>query len=192
METTKNIAILISGTGTNADKIMQYFHLNSKMKVSLIISHKENNWIESQCKKYGAEYLFTEYKNLNNASYLHNILSNKKTDLVVLAGYLKKIPAEFIQFYPEKIINIHPSLLPKYGGKGMYGDYVHNEVLKSKETESGITIHYVNEEFDKGKIIAQFKCIIEKNESLKSLKEKIQKLEHRHYPEIIEKVIKQT
>ena len=190
MEKTKNIAILISGTGTNADKIMQYFHLNSKMKVSLIITHKENNWIESKCKMYGTEYLFIEYKNLNNASYLHNILSNKKTDLIVLAGYLKKIPAEFIQFYPEKIINIHPSLLPKYGGKGMYGDYVHTEVLKAKEYESGITIHYVNEEFDKGKIIAQFKCIIEKNESLKSLKGKIQKLEHRHYPEIIEKILK--
>ena len=189
MRTTKNIAILISGTGTNADKIMQYFHLNSKMKVSLIISHKENNWIESQCKKYGTEYLFTEYKNLNNATYLHDLILSKKTDLVVLAGYLKKIPAEFIQFYPEKIINIHPSLLPKYGGKGMYGNHVHKEVLKSKESESGITIHYVNEEFDKGKIIAQFKCSLEKNEGIESLKAKIQKLEHKHYPEIIEKVL---
>ena len=189
METTRNIAILISGTGTNAAKIMQYFHLNTKMKVSLIISHKENSWIETQCKKYGTEYLFTEYKNLNNATYLYDLISSKKTNLVVLAGYLKKIPAEFIQFYPEKIINIHPSLLPKYGGKGMYGNHVHKEVLKSKESESGITIHYVNEEFDKGKIIAQFKCSLEKNEGIESLKGKIQKLEHKHYPEIIEKVL---
>ena len=189
MKTTKNIAILISGTGTNAVKIMEYFHLKNKAKVSLIISHKDNNWIETQCEKLGSEYLFTNYKNLNDSEYLNHLMLSKKIDLIVLAGYLKKIPAEFIHLYPQKIINIHPSLLPKYGGKGMYGNHVHNEVLKSKETESGITIHYVNEEFDKGKVIAQFKCTINNRETLETLKKKIQKLEHRHYPEIIESIL---
>ncbi len=189
MKTTKNIVILISGTGTNAVNIMEYFHLEKKAKVSLIISHNVNNWIENECKKFGCEYLFTNHQNLNDSKYLHDLMLCKKTDLIVLAGYLKKIPAKFIQLYPQKIINIHPSLLPKYGGKGMYGNHVHNKVLKSKETESGITIHYVNEEFDKGRVIAQFKCLINKSETVETLKKKIQKLEHRHYPEIIKSIL---
>jgi len=189
VKTPKKIAILISGTGSNAFEIMKYFNQNQKIKVEKIFSNKINEPIKLKCKNFNVDFQILDNKKITNTSYLISKISKAEIDYIILAGYLKKIPPAFISYFPNKIINLHPSLLPKYGGKGMYGSHVHNAVLSANEKESGISIHYVNEEFDKGKIIAQFKFSIEKGETLETIQKKIQILEHKNFPKVIEQVL---
>ena len=189
MKKNIKIAILISGTGSNAIEIMKYFDHHEKIKVEKLLSNKINEAIKSRCKKFDVGFEMLDTNKVTNTSYLISKISNKEIDYVILAGYLKKIPKGFIHHFPNKIINLHPSLLPKYGGKGMYGANVHKAVLNANEKESGITIHFVNEEFDKGKIIAQFNFSIERGENLKTIQKKIQELEHKNFSEVIEKVL---
>ena len=186
----KKIAIFASGTGSNALKIVQYFEHVNNVEICLIASNRSSAGVLDIAKKYGIPTLcFNKTDFFENETVL-SVLKSKNVDLIVLAGFLWKIPASFIQSFPNKIINIHPALLPKFGGKGMYGKHVHQAVFDSKCTESGMTIHYVNEKYDDGQIIFQAKCSIEPTDNPLMIAQKVLKLEHQYYSEIIDKVLK--
>jgi phosphoribosylglycinamide formyltransferase-1 len=184
----KKIAIFISGAGSNAQRMISYFAGHQKIKVACLISSKENIQISNTCNKHQVRYY--EYGwNEQDKEHILDVLEANGIDWVVLAGFLKKIPETMIRAYPNKIINLHPSLLPNYGGKGMYGMHVHRAVIEGREKESGITIHYVNEEYDKGKIIQQFKTPIQVSDDADSLFEKIRQLEINHFTQTVENEI---
>ena len=183
------IAIFASGKGSNAENIISYFNSNRTVEVALIVSDNAVAGVLDIAKKNDIPVMILSKEDrLNYSSCILNLI-NLGVDFIVLAGYLKKIPVSLIHQFPEKIINIHPALLPKYGGKGMYGANVHQAVIENNESESGITIHYVDEIYDHGKIIFQAKCEIEKGETIESLANKIHNLEHKHFPRVIAEVI---
>lgn len=183
------IAIFISGAGSNAKNLIHYFSQNTEVKISFVISEKINPELEQLCNLHEISFIQPAKHQVSDPNFLIKTCSDFKINFIVLAGFLKKIPEELIQKFPEKIVNIHPSLLPKFGGKGMYGDYVHHAVLEANEKESGITIHLVNEEYDKGKILAQFSVPILPDETVETLREKIKKLEHTHLPRVIQTLL---
>ena len=183
------IAVLGSGNGSNAENIYTFFKSSKYISVVCFVSNNKSSYITIRAKKIGLPCFILTKKTLSNISDLESFFYNLKVDWLILAGFLIKIPQNIVSLYPNKILNLHPSLLPKYGGKGMYGDNVHKAVLKNGEKESGITIHYVNSEYDKGKILFQESISITKDETAKSLKEKINALELKFYPRIIESVI---
>ncbi|NOZ45595.1 MAG: phosphoribosylglycinamide formyltransferase [Chlorobi bacterium] len=180
------IAIFASGSGTNAENIIKYFKNYSLVEISIVLSNKKDALVLKRAKNLNTETIAFNKKQFNETNEIVDLLINKKIDLIVLAGFLWLIPDNLIQQFPNKIINIHPALLPKYGGKGMYGKFVHESVLKNKEKESGITIHYVNSKYDEGKIVFQSKVIIEPNDNAGSLAKKIHQLEYKYYPKVIE------
>ena len=180
-----SLVIFASGTGTNAKAIIEHFKKNGKAAVSLIVSNKADAGVLEIAKKEEIPFLIINKKTFNETLLIEQ-LNDCNPSLIVLAGFLWKLPETLIHAFPGKIINIHPALLPGYGGKGMYGDNVHNAVLAAKESESGITIHYVNEVYDKGNIILQARCKVEKNDSALKLAKRIHKLEHFYYPRAIE------
>ncbi len=180
-----SLIIFASGRGSNARAIIDYFKSNGKAKVSLIVTNKANAGVIDIAEQEQIPFLIVNNKTLNE-SMLIDQLSSYNPSLIVLAGFLKKIPDAMVVAFPNKIINIHPALLPKYGGKGMYGEHVHNAVIGAKETESGITIHYVNEKYDDGATIIQARCTIDNSDDPASLAGKIHKLEHFYYPRTIE------
>jgi len=189
---TKNIAIFASGNGSNTENICNFFQNSSDITVVLICSNNKDAYVVKIAKKLQIPlFLFTK-QGLENFFKLEKILTENRVDFIILAGFLLKIPKKMLENYPNKIINIHPALLPKYGGKGMYGNNVHKAVLEKKETESGITIHFVNSKYDDGEIVFQTKCKVENNDSVESLREKIRKLEQEFFPKTIEGVIKNT
>jgi phosphoribosylglycinamide formyltransferase-1 len=183
------IAIFISGAGSNAKNLIHYFSQNTEVKISFVISEKINPELEQFCNLHEISFIQPAKYQVSAPDYLIKTCLDYDINFIVLAGFLKKIPEELIQKFPEKIVNIHPSLLPKFGGKGMYGDYVHRAVLEANEKESGITIHLVNEEYDKGKILAQFSVPILPDETVETLREKIKKLEHTHLPRVIQTLL---
>jgi phosphoribosylglycinamide formyltransferase-1 len=187
----KHIAIFASGTGSNAEKIIEYFKTHGKIKVSLIVSNNPNAKVIQLAKRESVAFYITNKEDFFYSYSILQILKAHQIDFIALAGFLWKIPVPLIQAYPNKIINLHPALLPKFGGKGMYGMNVHEAVLKAGENESGISIHYVNEELDKGDIIFQVKCKIEGNDTAETLSKKVKALEHVYYPEIIERCLAQ-
>lgn len=189
MQKIINIAIFASGSGTNAEKIIQYFQNNERVKVSCIVCNNSNAGVISKAETYSVDYLVIDKDYLSNRERFLQFLSEKKVDFIVLAGFLWLIPEYLIYIYTDKIVNIHPALLPKYGGKGMYGMNVHREVVKNNETETGISIHLVNKKYDEGDIIFQAKTDINKNDTPSDIALKVQKLEHKYYPEIIEKML---
>lgn len=180
-----SLIIFASGTGTNANAIIEYFKKNGKAKVSLIVSNKADAGVLDIAKKEEIPFLIIDRKTFRETLLLEQ-LSSYKPSLIVLAGFLWKIPDSLVKAFPGKIINIHPALLPGYGGKGMYGHNVHNAVIDAKEKESGITIHYVNEHYDEGNIIIQARCKVEQNDSPDTLAKRIHKLEHFYFPRGIE------
>jgi phosphoribosylglycinamide formyltransferase-1 len=184
----KNIVIFASGAGSNAQAIVDYFRGNEDVSVVLILSNKAQAGVLKIAQTEKIDSMLIDKQIINSDSFLE-ILKNYKTDLIVLAGYLWKIPDYLIKAYENKIVNIHPSLLPKYGGKGMYGQHVHQAVIENKESESGITIHLVNEEYDKGKILLQEKVTLDQNETSDTLASKIHKLEHLHFAKTIENLL---
>lgn len=185
-----NAAIFASGEGTNAENIMMYFANDSRIKIKLVFTNNEEAGIVARAEKHKKNVQIISKEALNSYSeQLIEFLKTEKIDLIILAGFLLKIPEAFVKAFPNKIINIHPSLLPKYGGKGMYGMHVHKAVIANKETESGITIHFVNEEYDKGEVILQAKCRVEPNDTPESLAAKIHKLEYDNFPKAIEKLL---
>jgi phosphoribosylglycinamide formyltransferase-1 len=180
-----SLIIFASGTGTNASAIIEYFKKVGKAKVSLIVSNKADAGVLDIAKREEIPFLIIDRKTFHETLLLEQ-LSSYKPSLIVLAGFLWKIPDTLIHAFPGKIINIHPALLPYYGGKGMYGHNVHNAVITAKEKESGITIHYVNEHYDEGDIIIQARCKVEQNDSPDALAKRIHKLEHFYFPRTIE------
>jgi len=185
----KHIAIFASGSGTNAENIAKYFQNDENIEISLILSNKKQALVLEKAKKLNIKSIYFSKEDFKNSTKILDFLKNENIDFIVLAGFLLLIPKYLIQAYPNKIINIHPALLPKYGGKGMYGSNVHKAIIENNETESGISIHYVNEKYDEGNIIFQAKCTVEKNDTHETLAEKIHKLEHKHFPLIIKKTL---
>lgn len=187
--TQKHIAIFASGKGTNAQAIIDYFKDSNVIKVALIITNNKNAGVISIAKDNRIPFDIISPAELKEEETILDVLDVYQIDLIALAGFLLLIPAYLVKAYPNKIVNIHPALLPKYGGKGMYGNHVHTAVLSNKETETGITIHYVNERYDEGAYIAQFRCHVEPSDSTVSLAAKVHQLEHIHYPKEIEKLL---
>lgn len=185
----KRLALFVSGTGSNAKNIITYFEGNEAFEVVLVMTNKSDSPIIEFTLSKSINLVMCSNEQAMNADFLSTMCSAHSVTHVILAGYLKLIPPAFIAKYPNKIINIHPALLPNYGGKGMYGDNVHKAVLENKEAQTGITIHEVNEHFDEGRFLAQFHCNIEPNETLDTLKVKIQYLEHSYFPVVIEKTL---
>ncbi len=184
----KKIAIFASGNGSNAENIVKYFHQNEKIKVDLVGSNNSEAKVLDRVSRYRVPTIIFNKENLMNGGVLE-ILEQKKIDFIVLAGFLLKIPKTIINKYVNKIINIHPSLLPLYGGKGMYGNYVHQKVLEERDKKTGITIHFVNEKYDDGAIIFQAKCLLDDNLTIKKIAKKVHDLEIKFYPKIIENIL---
>ena len=180
-----NIALLASGKGSNVKNILSHFHEIDDININLVATNNPNSPVIQYAKDFNVDSRLFHRKEFSKSGYLLQLVQCYNIDLVVLAGFLLMIPEEFVQNFKGRIINVHPSLLPHYGGKGMYGDRVHNAVLDNKEIKSGITFHYVNENYDEGKIIKQFEVSLSEEESLNSLKKKINALEMTHFPQII-------
>ncbi|MCC8174656.1 MAG: phosphoribosylglycinamide formyltransferase [Odoribacter sp.] len=188
----KKIAIFASGSGSNAENIIYFFFKNPEICVKSVFSNVQDAYVLERSKKLDIPTYTFNREELNNPEKLFKELQKQEIDFIILAGFLWLIPTHIVEAYPNRIINIHPALLPAYGGKGMYGMKVHNAVIVAKEKESGITIHYVNGKYDEGDIIFQAKCDIEAGETAETLVEKIHALEHKHFPEIIKKVIEEA
>ncbi|MBL7738494.1 MAG: phosphoribosylglycinamide formyltransferase [Chitinophagaceae bacterium] len=197
----KHIAIFASGAGSNAQKIIDHFRNLSpslskgegaSAEVSLIICNKPGAGVLSIAEKEDIPVMFIEKEKFFRGNAYVNELKEKQIDFIVLAGFLWKIPDTLVRAFPRRIINIHPALLPKYGGKGMYGNNVHAAVLAAGEKESGITIHYVDEQYDNGDIIFQATCPVLSDDTPDSLARRIHQLEHEHFPKVIEKLVREV
>lgn len=186
----KRIAIFASGSGSNAQKIMEHFKRSNEVEVSIVLTNNPEAYVLQRADNFEIPTHIFDKTEFRNTESVVNILKNLQIDLIVLAGFLWLIPKNLLAAFPNKIINIHPALLPKYGGKGMYGDHVHLSIINNKETESGVTIHFVNEHFDEGEIIQQVKFKIEPQDDLEMVKFKGQQLEHLHFPKVIESLLK--
>lgn len=187
----KRIAIFASGSGSNTQKILEHFKNHELTEVSIILSNNPEAYVLQRADNFETPSHVFDRNEFYETDNVLQLLKDLEIDLIVLAGFLWLVPQNLLNAFPDKIINIHPALLPAYGGKGMYGDNVHKAVLEAKENESGITIHYANEKFDNGKIIYQAKYKIEPDDTIESLKFKGQQLEHQHFPRIIESVVKE-
>jgi len=185
----KRIAIFASGSGTNAEAIMQHFTNSESAEVALVLSNKPDAYVLERAKKFDVPTLVLDRDTFKNSKDIVDRLKAENISLIVLAGFLWLIPAQMVKAFPNRIVNIHPALLPKYGGKGMYGMKVHQAVKDAGEKETGITIHYVNEHYDEGQIIHQAKCEVVAQDSPDDIAQKIHLLEHKHFPRVIAEVI---
>lgn len=185
----KKIALFASGSGSNVENIYNYFLPQSDVTIELVLTNNPKAYVLERCQKLGIETYVFNRTDFYESDHISKILRTKEIDLVVLAGFLWLIPPHLVTNFPNKIINIHPALLPKYGGKGMYGNYVHEAVVANRENESGITIHYVNEKYDDGAIIFQAKTALDANETPESVAKKIHALEYHHFPIVIDKIL---
>jgi phosphoribosylglycinamide formyltransferase-1 len=183
------LAIFASGTGTNAGAIISRFRDHPGIRVALVVSNKAGAPVLDLARSHGIPALVLEKDRFANGDAYVEPLLDFPVDFIVLAGFLLKIPPALIRAFPNRIINLHPALLPKYGGKGMYGHFVHDAVIAAGEKESGISIHYVDEWYDHGNIIYQARCPVDGQDTPLTLARKIQQLEHTHYPEVIEKTL---
>jgi phosphoribosylglycinamide formyltransferase-1 len=185
----KRIAIFASGSGSNAQKLMEYFKKHQEAEVVIVLTNNPEAYVIQRADNFEIPtHIFDKYEFIETNDIV-NLLKNLQIDLIVLAGFLWLIPNNLLEEFPNQIINIHPALLPKFGGKGMYGDRIHRTILEAGEVENGITIHFVNEKFDEGEIIYQSRFKIGKNDTLETIKFKGQQLEHLHYPRIVENLI---
>ncbi|AFK04793.1 phosphoribosylglycinamide formyltransferase [Emticicia oligotrophica DSM 17448] len=185
----KRIAIFASGSGSNAERIATYFAANDKVSIELFLTNNPTAGVIERGRRLGVPTVIFDKKTFSKTDKIVQLLQNQEIDLVILAGFLWLIPENLIKAYPNKIVNIHPALLPKYGGKGMWGHFVHEAVVAAHEKESGITIHYVNEHYDEGEVIFQAKCEVVPSDTPEDVAKKVQLLEHIHFPEVIEKLI---
>jgi phosphoribosylglycinamide formyltransferase-1 len=185
----KKIAIFASGAGTNTENIIRHFLDNKNAGIALVLSDKVDAGVHSRIAKYGIPSFTFTRKEFNEGREVLKKLAEYGVDFIVLAGFLLKIPHTIVAAFPEGIINIHPALLPKFGGKGMYGHRVHEAVVAAGEKETGITIHYVNENYDEGKIIFQAKFPVSGTDTPEDIEQKIHFLEYKHFPEVIEKLM---
>ena len=186
----KRLAIFASGSGTNAENIAQYFKESSEIEVALVVSNKKDAFVHERARKLGIPSFSFSKAEFESGEPVLELLHQREIDFIVLAGFLLKVPQPIIAAFPNKIINIHPALLPKFGGKGMYGDHVHRAVVDEGEKESGITIHYINEHYDEGDIIFQATCPVLPNDTPDEVAQKVHRLEYLHFPTIIEQTVK--
>lgn len=186
----KHLVIFASGAGSNAQQIINYFRNSTLAKVVLIVCNKPGAGVISIAEKENIPLLLIGKERFFRGDAYLPELDKIKTNLIILAGFLWKIPQLLINAYPRQIINIHPALLPKYGGKGMYGPYVHESIINAGEMESGITIHYVDERYDNGDVIFQTACPVLENDTPETLAQRVHTLEHLHYPQVIEELLK--
>ncbi len=184
-----NLAIFASGAGSNAEKIIEYFKNNSTIKIALIVCNKPGAVVLKIAKENNINILLIEKQPFSSGDAYINELKKYNINWIILAGFLWKLPLKLIQSFPNRIINIHPALLPKFGGRGMYGERVHQAVIAAKEKESGISIHYVDEIYDHGEVIMQARCQILETDTPEMLAHKIHILEHQHFAEVIEQEI---
>ncbi len=183
----KRIALFASGSGSNAQKIIEYFADNKLVEVNCLLSNRQNAFAIERARLAGVDTLIFNRDQFYNSTFVSDWLHERRIDLIVLAGFLWLVPENLVREF--EILNIHPALLPQYGGKDMYGMNVHRAVIENKEEYSGITIHYVNERYDEGAIIFQATCPVDENDSPESLADKIHTLEHQYYPKVIEEII---
>ena len=185
----KSIVVFASGSGTNAEKVIEYLNEMVEKEVSAVFSNKKDAGVLERAKKLNVPTIIFNRTDLYDTGRVLDLLEKENPYLIVLAGFLWLVPTEIIRKYEGRIVNIHPALLPRYGGKGMYGMHVHKAVIDNKEQESGISIHYVNEKYDEGDIIFQAKCKVEAEDTPESLAKRIHVLEHRYFPEVISKLL---
>ena len=185
----KNIAILASGSGSNAENIAKYFEGSDYARVSFIIANNPEAYVLERAKKLGIEAAVVTKQQFMEADSIIAMLKERNIDFVVLAGFLLLVPQKLIQAYPGKIVNIHPALLPKHGGKGMYGDRVHKAVVECGDSESGITIHLIDEQYDKGTTFFQAKCPVLPSDTPDDVAAKVHALEYEHFPHVIEEIM---
>lgn len=189
MSDIKRIVIFASGSGSNAENIAIFFKERPEIEIAHVFTNNKNAYVIERAKKLNIGYTIFSKSDFYESDIVLKKLENLKCDLIVLAGFLWLIPAKMVQTYPNRIINIHPALLPKFGGKGMYGDNVHKAVVENKEGQSGITIHYVNEQYDKGDIIFQATCDVTPEDNFESVAQKVHQLEYKHFPKIVLDVV---
>lgn len=187
-EDLKNIAVLASGNGSNAEKIIQHFKASPKAKVALIASNNRDAYVLERARNHRIPNLWFNRADLEEGR-LKDRLEEMHIDFVVLAGFLLKVPDHLIDAFPARIVNIHPALLPKYGGKGMYGSFVHQAVKQNNESVTGITIHFVNRDYDEGKVVFQKSVAVSPEDSPEDIAEKVHALEHEYYPKVIESLL---
>ena len=185
----KNIAIFASGSGTNAENIAKYYQSKQDICIKLILSNKPDAVVLKRAETFSIPTFVFNRQQFYHTEDVLNILKENQIDLIVLAGFLWLVPDNILKTYPNKIINIHPALLPKYGGQGFYGMIVHESVIRSRDKESGITIHYVNEIYDSGQIIFQAHCPVEPGDTPETLAHRVHQLEYKFYPVVIEKLL---
>ena len=185
----KKLVIFASGSGTNAENIIKYFHKDQKVKVEAVFSNNRSAKVLERAHKLNVKALHFDREAIYGSKEMLNLLKDMNPDLIVLAGFLWIFPQNILEMFKDRVINIHPALLPKYGGKGMYGMKVHETVVEKKDLETGISIHYVNENYDEGKLIFQATCPVEPTDTAEDIANKIHALEYRHFPEVIENLL---
>ena len=188
----KRIALFASGSGSNAEAIARHFAGRADVQITLILTNNPEAGVIQRARRLHIPVVVFDKKTFYDTERIMELLVNQKVDLIVLAGFMMLIPEKLIRAFPEKMVNIHPALLPKYGGKGMYGHHVHEAVVAAGEAQSGITIHFVNEVYDEGKIIFQATCDLETTDTAEDVARKVQVLEHRHYPQVVDELITAT
>ncbi|MEH6770160.1 phosphoribosylglycinamide formyltransferase [Maribacter arcticus] len=186
---TKQIILFASGSGSNVENIANYFKLRKDVTISCVLTNKSDAKVIERCNRLEINALYFNRQAFSKSDFVLQMLQSLNPDLIVLAGFLWKIPEPITNAFPNKIINIHPALLPKYGGKGMYGMNVHNAVLENKEPETGITIHYVNAHYDEGSIIHQAKTSISPKDSADDIASKVHQLEYEYFPKVIDDIL---
>ena len=184
----KRLAIFASGSGSNAENIIRYFQGNEQIKVELVVTNRSDAFVLERAEGLGISSSVFPYAEWSSGVKVLDTLQEYHIDFIVLAGFLVRIPDLLLHTYPNKIINIHPSLLPKYGGKGMYGDRVHEAVVANKEEQTGITIHYINEHYDEGQVISQVTCPVLPTDTSEEVANKVHALEYEYYPRVIEEI----
>ncbi len=185
----QRVAIFASGSGSNAMNLIQHFKGHSSVEIAFVLTNNSSAGIIEKAESVGIKTIVFSNAQVNQGDVLSDLCKEENISWIVLAGYLRLVPADFIDAYENRIINLHPALLPKFGGKGMFGQHVHRAVVESGETESGITIHFVNSEFDKGRVIAQFRCGVNTEDTAADVDRKIRVLEQNYLPTVIEKTI---
>lgn len=185
----KNIAIFASGTGSNAEQLMKHFSAHPHIHVGVVVSNKATAGVLDIAKRFNIPTVVLDSIGSYESNSIQQILESYQTDYIVLAGFLLKIPDSLVQAFPDRMVNIHPALLPKFGGKGMYGNRVHAAVKEAGEPQTGITIHLVNEHYDEGRVLFQAACDVNEEDSIDDIRQKVQQLEHQHFAPVVEKLV---
>ena len=185
----KNLAIFVSGSGTNCENIIRYFADHADIRVSLVVSNRADAFALVRAERLNVPTAIVPKADFQDEEKVLRLLKNYDIDFIVLAGFLLKIPPYLIDAYPRRMLNLHPALLPKFGGKGMYGHHVHEAVWQARETETGITVHWVTADYDRGPIIAQFRTAVAPTDTPDDIANRIHELEQQHFPQVIEQAV---